>query len=158
MNIFVLSLNARRAAEMHLDKHVVKMILEYAQLLSTAHRILDGDDVDDSLYKATHKNHPCAKWARASYCNYYYLYNLFCFLCQEYTYRYGKIHATETKLKHVLKKFPKNIPKGEITTWAQAMPEQYKDECVVQAYRKYYINDKRNIANWSKRPIPYWFS
>ena len=156
MNIFVLSLNAREAAKMHLDKHVVKMILEYAQLLSTAHRILD-EDVDERMYKLTHKNHPCTIWTRQSSSNYLFLYNLFCFLCEEYTYRYGKIHLTEKKLKDVLKKLPENIPEGTITTWAQAMPDEYKDKSVVQAYRNYYIGAKKDFAKWTKAPMPYWF-
>ena len=66
MNIFYLHKDPKTCAEMHCDKHVVKMVLEYAQLLSTAHRVLDGDEWADKaqLYKATHKNHPSAIWAR----------------------------------------------------------------------------------------------
>lgn len=92
MNIFYLHSDAKECAVMHCDKHVVKMILETAQLLSTAHRLLDGND-DPILYKATHKNHPSAIWTRKSQKNYLWLTSLLQNLCQEYTYRYGKIHA-----------------------------------------------------------------
>jgi hypothetical protein len=87
MNIFVLSLKPKEAAKWHVNKHCVKMILEAAQLLCTAHRLLDGkliligkrkhwkvEENDDILYKATHVNHPCAKWARGSLGNYNWLY------------------------------------------------------------------------------------
>ena len=87
MNIFYLDKDPKKCAEMHCDKHVVKMILEYAQLLSTAHRVLDGNEWADhvGLYKATHKNHPSAIWARESAGNYFWLNKLFQELCKEYT-------------------------------------------------------------------------
>ena len=44
MNIFYLDRDPVIAAQMMCDKHVVKMILESAQMLSTAHRVLDGDE------------------------------------------------------------------------------------------------------------------
>ena len=74
MNIFYLSNNTKKCAMMHNDKHVVKMILEYAQLLSTAHHELDGD-VSAVFYKPTHKNHPSAKWARDNINNYGYIHS-----------------------------------------------------------------------------------
>ena len=114
MNIFYLHPEPRTCAEMHVDKHVVKMIIEYAQLLSTAHRILDGEEyidassgrrikrwrladdaMEQNLYKASHINHPSAVWVRQSNNNYTWLFCLFTELLQEYTYRYGKHHATE---------------------------------------------------------------
>jgi len=106
MNIFYLDHDVRKCAEMHNDKHVVKMILEYAQLLSTAHRVLDGilstgisvsgrkrtvyvlaDNLDAVLYSATHVNHPSAIWVRQSDKNYDWLFGLFQALMDEYTYR-----------------------------------------------------------------------
>ena len=79
MNIFYLDEDPVLAAQMHCDKHVVKMILESAQLLSTAHLLIDGDELADErgLYKATHKNHPSSKWVRDSSENYEWLWNLF---------------------------------------------------------------------------------
>ena len=108
MNIFYLDHDVYNCAEMHNDKHVVKMILEYAQLLSTAHRFLDGtvssglsktgrkqtryvlsDHREHVLYGATHINHPSAVWVRQSYDNYIWLSNMLIALCEEYTHRYG---------------------------------------------------------------------
>jgi hypothetical protein len=147
MNIFYLDHDVVKCAEMHNDKHVVKMILEYAQLLSTAHRVLDGvelsglsasgrkkkfwtlaDSRDYTLYKATHINHPSAVWARQSAMNYYWLYTMLDALCKEYTYRYGKIHKVERDgLMQALKnQFPTNIPDGSFTEPTPAMPEDVK--------------------------------
>jgi len=114
MNIFYLDNAPKLCAEMHVDKHCVKMILEYAQLLSTAHRVIDGtlvdgysktgrkqkryvlsDSRDTTLYSATHINHPSAIWVRQSEQNYRWLFTLFCELLDEYTHRYGKLHACD---------------------------------------------------------------
>lgn len=157
MNIFYLSRFPKEAAQMHVDKHVIKMILESAQLLSTAHRIVDGDTENSVLYRSTHKNHPCSKWCRESLANYYWLYELFCHLCDEYTYRYGKIHLTDSKLRNVLMTPPKNITRIGLTPIVQAMPEQYKNADPVVAYRNYYIAEKNKFAVWTNREKPSWF-
>ena len=124
MNIFWLSLNLVLCAQYHCDAHCVKMILEYAQMLCTAHHVLDGTKKEifnakgkqlnpkyihenEILYKATHINHPCSIWVRKSSENYLKLYNLFSLLCKEYTHRYKKIHKTEQKLLEFLKNIPK---------------------------------------------------
>ena len=166
---------AKECAKQHVDKHVVKMIIEYAQLLSTAHRVLDGDEyIDDSgkrkikrwklntnleniLYKATHPKHPSAIWCRETSENYKMLYSLFINLCDEYTYRYNKIHLTDKKLRKVLLQLPKNIKISEVTKFPQAMPDKYKCDCSVEAYHNYYNGDKQHIAKWSKRELPDWF-
>jgi len=132
---------------MHLDKHVVKMILEYAQLLSTAHRVIDGticdgfsisgrrkktytlsDSRNDILYSATHINHPSAIWVRQSYANYVWLSKLLTELCGEYTYRYGKVHKVERDgLEKELMYPPNNIPPFEkFTEPTPAMPDEVK--------------------------------
>ena len=97
MNIFYLDRDPQIAAQMMCDKHVVKMILESAQMLSTAHRVLDGDEYADKngLYKKAHVNHPSSEWVRCSYQQYKWLYDHMVALMEEYTYRYGKHHATE---------------------------------------------------------------
>lgn len=154
MNIFVLDRDPMEAAKMYCDKHVVKMIVEVAQLLSTAHHIHDSE-FKDLVYKKTHVNHPCAIWARESDKNYMWLYSHFLALCQEYNLRYKKIHLTWRKLHNVLVHNP--CPKGKFTNFVQAMPEQYKDEDVVKAYRNYYVGDKAKIAKWTYRTVPKWF-
>ena len=158
MNIFYLDEDPRQCAEWMVDKHVVKMILETAQLLSTAHRELDGDEnVDPDLYRKTHKNHPSAKWVRQSNNNYTWTWCLLNELCIEYTKRYGKIHATETKLLQKLYSQPKNIQVGHLTQPPQCMPDEYKTLDYVQAHRNYYLGGKKDIAAWNHGPTPEWW-
>lgn len=145
-------------AEYHCDKHVVKMMVEYAQLLSTAHRVVDNlpdDNVD--FYKIAHKNHPSAVWVRDSIENYNWLYLLWVELAKEYTKRYGKEHTSYVKLKDALSKPPKNIPKTAMTQLPQCMPDKYKDSSPVLAYRYYYYGEKREFATW-KSKMPEWFN
>lgn len=159
MNIFYVDKDPVVAAQMMCDKHVVKMILESAQMLSTAHRQLDGDDYADThkLYKNAMVNHPSTIWVRSSHMHYRYLYDLFVALCDEYTYRYGKQHASDRQLRVPLAKAPDNIPQVTWNPPPQCMPEEYKMTSSILAYRKYYINDKGSFSTWKNRPTPYWF-
>lgn len=157
MFIFYLSEDPKEAAQYHVDKHVVKMIVESAQMLCTAHRLLDSNQ-SDILYKTTHKNHPCAIWCRESVQNYNWLYRLFVSLCDEYTFRYGKTHLTDRKLRNILSNPPKNIKDVGPTLIAQAMPQELKQENPVSAYRQYYIKEKTRFAFWTKRDKPIWFN
>ena len=162
MNIFYIDEDPKEAAEMLCDKHVVKMILESAQMLCTAHRVLDGDTHADliGLYKSTHKNHPCSVWTRSSIANYMWLYSHMLALMTEYTYRYNKHHATE-RLIELLKKPPIVLVETEYKKFApppQCMPDHCKNDDTVKAYRKYYISEKADIARWKSRIIPYWFT
>ena len=162
MNIFMLHMNTEENVKLHCDKHVVKMILEYAQMLSTAHRLIDGTFglyIDEKVYRATHDNHPCTIWVRDNCANYRYMYDLFSKLCEEYTYRYGKEHLTWTKLGRILSNPPENIPHAsmaDIINMPQAMPEEYKDLNVVSAYRNYYKGEKAGFAKYTKRETPDW--
>jgi hypothetical protein len=176
MNIFYLDSDPQIVAQAHNDKHVVKMILETAQLLSTAHRTIDGAQeivkihgrtrklwkhpdpkLDSILYKATHINHPCSKWLRESKKNYEWLYKLFCELCKEYKYRYDKTHLCEKKLIDVLSNVPRGITKNTFTQPPQAMPEQYRSNDSIYSYRQYYIKEKNHLAKWTRREIPNWY-
>ncbi len=144
MNIFYLDPDPIKCAEMHVDRHVCKMVIEYAQLMSTAHRVLDGemyigktinnrnikrwrllDERENRLMKPTMMNHPSAIWLRQSDSNYRWLYNMWCELQKEFTYRYGKIHAT-ARLIPDLKKVPDNCPVGQFTGPTPAMPDACK--------------------------------
>lgn len=156
MNIFFLSLDVRECAEWMVDRHVVKMILEYCQLLCTAHRVLDVD-VSDTLYKKTHVNHPCAKWVRESAHNYWWLFRLFKETLREYTYRYGKIHAS-SRLIPYLECIPENIPLGRFSHPPCAMPDEYKREDHILSYRLYYIHGKKHLHSWKKRETPSWIN
>jgi hypothetical protein len=155
MNIFYLDEDVNECAKMHVDKHCVKMILEYAQLMSTAHRVLDGEPSCDSLYKATHVNHPSAVWVRQSDANYVWLYNLWLALMAEYTYRYGRHHACE-RLIDVLFYPPANIQSSSFAEPPCCMPDIYNNGSAVDSYRQYYLMEKSHIFAWKNRPVPAW--
>lgn len=157
MNIFYLDKNVSKCAEAHNNRHCVKMILETAQLLSTSHRVLDGEDCPQHLYKATHKNHPSAIWARENESNYNWLYSLFEALSLEYTYRYDKEHLSFRKLGESLKFPPKNIPRGKFFPPPTAMPDACVRDTVVESYRNYYMTRKRRLGAWKNREKPEWW-
>jgi hypothetical protein len=147
MNIFYLSEDPNEAAKYMYNKHVVKMILESAQLLCTAHIISDGEAADVP-YKATHKNHPSAIWARESVSNYIWLYDHMIALGNEYTRRYGKKHLTILKCSGALCKAPNNVTKVDLTPMPQCMPDQYKvPGNSVEAYWNYYEAEKVSVKN-----------
>ena len=180
MNIFALDKNAITAAKQHCDKHVVKMIVESGQMLSTAHRILDGkvemrrsvsgktmqkywvlpDDRENWLYRAVHTKHPCTIWTMESKENYTWHYRLFVALCDEFKFRYGKTHKTGDELTEHLLHTPKNIPLGRMTPFKLAMksnPECMLDD-PIESYRLFYqTKQERFSMTWKKRPIPSWF-
>lgn len=158
MNIFWLDKDVHLCVKYHCDKHVVKMILEYAQLMCTAHHVLDGSLAPTPLYKSTHVNHPCAVWVRQSSANYMRLYDLFIALCEEYTYRYGKEHLTYTKLRVPLSLPPVNTPQIALTQPPQCMPEEFHRKNVVEGYRNYYNESKYRMARWTNREVPPWFN
>ena len=180
MNIFVLDEDTELAAQMHCDKHVPKMIVESAQMLSTAHRILDGEEYiapsksgkrmvkhyrlpehDDIVYKAVHAGHPCTVWTMASAGNYHWHYNLFSELAKEFEFRFGKIHRSWEILQTILSPCPRNIPSIGRSKYARAMkayPDLMEIEDPVKAYQEFYKADKINFAKWEKgRAAPSWW-
>ena len=166
MNIFFLSFNPKECAEYHCDKHVVKMILETAQLLYTClWTTFDNDEFikDAPLtksgqkgYKKSHINHPCSRWLRDSNKNYIWLCSFGLELCNEYSYRYGRIHDSQKHIEWLSKNNP-NIKDNGFTKPLLAMPDKYKCDDVIKSYQMYYIKDKKRFAKWTKREIPKWF-
>lgn len=149
------------AARYHMDKHVRKMIIETAQLLCTAHWELGSN----APYKSTHRNHPCALWARESVANYQWLCNLGLRLCDQFHIRWGKRHKTQDVLGWCLKNLPTfEYPDTGFTIPPLAMPEECQPGVVgsfsdvVQAYRAYYITHKSHLAEWTRVGEPYWYS
>lgn len=179
MNIFRLDNDPVKSAQDQCDKHVVKMVIESAQMLSTAHRMVDGimerrpskkgamlqyfyleDEREEVLYKAVHFNHPSTVWTRESKANYDWHYKHFAALCDEYTYRYGKVHATDRKLRTVLSKAPSNILNIGETPFKLAMNSN--PECMfedaVKSYRAFYHTKQDRFSMvWTKRDIPEWW-
>lgn len=155
MNIFVLSTNPKEAAQQHCDKHVVKIILEHTQMLSTAVRVCSNDTVE-GIYKTAHLNHPCSIWVRKNRSNFLWLCEMTEELFKEYTKRYGKHHKSwDTYIN--CRNNANYIPIGELTSFAQAMPDEYKNTDAVTAYRTYYIKDKKEFATWKLGNKPNWF-
>lgn len=156
MNIFYLDHDPCAIPPMMVDRHITKMILESAQMLSTSHRIIDNSD-NEVLYKATHVNHPSNKWIRESKSNYNWLYHHFCYLGVEYRFRYGKVHKSISKLSDILRFAPKNLEDVGLTKMPCAMPQEYiiSDDPIVN-YRNYYNHGKKHIHKWTKRPQPEW--
>jgi hypothetical protein len=159
MNIFVLDRNPFIAAEMHCDKHVPKMILETAQMLSTAHHIYESP-IAPLVYKKAHVNHPCTIWVRESTMNYDWTWKLFHGLNIEFMMRRNKEHESWRKFKSILGTTPEGIPCKGLTPFAQAMPEEYKNEDAVEAYRSYYIGAKAGFAKWEwpSAKVPFWWN
>ena len=148
MNIFYLDKCPDKAARLQYNKHVVKMILESAQMLCTAHHCYgDKWQKENVPYKQAHLNHPSTIWARQSRSTYMWLYNHMMALGDEYTKRYGKTHLTITKCKDFLAVPPANIQGDEFTQPPQAMPDIFKRDCAIHAYWLYYVYDKKNIAH-----------
>ena len=177
MNIFYVDSDPVIAAQSLVDKHCVKMIVETAQLLSTAHRVIDGtpivvrnengrkqtrwvlnDSRETKLYLATHINHPSAVWARTTSENYIWLFNHFVGLTEEYKYRYEKVHKA-TALIPVISKLPNNITIGKFHQPTVAMDDKYKvSDDSIQCYRNYYIHGKSHLFSWKKRQQPQWIT
>jgi hypothetical protein len=158
MNIFVLDYDPKSCAQMHCDKHVVKMILETAQLLCGVHH-MTNQETEHVPYKLSHKNHPCSIWARECIENYVWLCDLGLELCEEYTYRYGKKHKSQEIIEWCLLNIPKIKENGSVTDFKLAMPDECKiDNNPILSYRKYYIDFKKDFAKWKNRDVPNWFT
>jgi hypothetical protein len=154
MNIFFLDLDVNKCAKYHCDKHVVKMILETAQLLCGVHHITP-QVTSQVPYKLSHKNHPCAIWTRTSLTNYLYLCELGLALSKEYTNRYGKRHKSQDVIEWCLINKPKIQDIG-FTDPPKAMPDEYKVSDVVESYRNYYRGAKMDFAVWKNGDKPDW--
>ena len=172
MNIFVTDPDPVISAQTLCDKHVVKMVLESAQMLSTAWR--EPNDLRSSefsskyadeheLYKTAHPNHPCSIWVRQARENYKWLYRHFVALCDEYTHRYGKSHAS-ARLKGPLmwRPFKPSALLDAIEEpygFVLAMPDEYKSEDIFSSYQNYLMNEKQHFAKWEKDPSrnPTWW-
>jgi hypothetical protein len=187
MNIFFLSSDPVKAAQMHADKHVVKMLLESTQLLWTAHHVAAADagvaipEIETAPptatgrtggYRPTHRNHPCAIWVRASVANYRWLVALASSLADEYHYRYPtrrEAHACEVHVAWLRDHLPVSFAAAEekektskqMTMPALAMPVEFKiSPNPVTCYRAFYVGSKkaRGIIRYTRRDAPAWLT
>jgi len=154
VNIFVLHKHPRIAARMQCDQHVVKMTLESAQMLSTVINELGGE----GPYKSTHVNHPCSVWARQSLGNFLWLYDHGLSLAREYTRRYKKVHKSQVAIEACLVALD-TVPLYDLarTPHPLCMPDEYKCDDVIEAYRAFYIGEKAGFAQWNKHRPPFWW-
>ena len=152
MNIFALNSDPILAAQNHVDRHVVKMPLESAQILSTVVRGRGGE----ARYNPTHKNHPCTLWAGESSGNYEWLVQLGLALCNEYTHRYNREHACEEVIREISAPLPNLLRIAPRSAFALAMPEEYKQADAVESYRAYYRAEKAHLHSWKNRQPPEW--
>jgi hypothetical protein len=151
MNIFALDINPKKASIYHTDRHIVKMPLETAQMLCTTINLNGGG----AIYKTCFVNHPCTKWVRESIDNYIWLCELGIYLCEEYSYRYNKTHKCEKVIYDCYVNAPNLESKG-LTSHALAMPNDCKEEDIIESYRNYYNNYKTHLFSWTKRNKPYF--
>lgn len=153
MNIFFLSEDPVLAAQMQCDQHVVKMPLESAQMLCTIY------PEDIAPYRRTHFNHPSNLWIRESLSNYEWLLVHALALCDEYSFRYDKVHKSEEVIYWCWANiYNIEFPKKDLTPFPKAMPEEYKAECPVKSYRNFYLKDKSKFARWARnRDMPDWY-
>lgn len=151
MNIFVLDYDLEQNAKYHVNSHVSKMILESVQVLCTAYYATGRDEL--APYKKTHFNHPISVWSRQSLNNWLWLRDYALALYDEFDYRYNNKH----KSGELLFDLPlPDLPVRGLTTMPQCMPNEYKCDDVVQAYRRYYNEDKKHLFSWKNREIPSW--
>lgn len=153
MNIFILDKNINRCARYHADQHVIKMILESAQMLCTVLNLNGGN----APYRSTHIKHPCTIWAGKSLANWLWLKKLALALNAEYRYRYplASCHKSAVVIEHLS---DPEIDDMGLTEFALAMPDKYMvPGDAVQSYRNYYIGEKSGFARWTRRKIPRWF-
>ena len=166
MNLFILSLIQREIAQYMMDKHVSKILLEAVQMLCSAKRILDPDDeINTTLYKLAHKNHPVTIWCRSSKANFLWTLDLIEELHDEWRFRYShpesKFHKSYLMAMVLKNHMPSDdkFEELELTPFALAMPSQYKSDDPVKSYREYYMSEeKQKIASWKKgRSKPEWY-
>lgn len=170
MNIFVLDRDPRRAARYHCDRHVVKMVLETAQLLSTALWHACPDEAArlhgaGLAYRPTHSRHPCSLWLLESAANVRWLGRLGIALADEYEHRYpGKAHASRSVIEACAAAFRRAsaarccaLTPGPRTRFVQAMPPEHRRDDPVEGYRAYYRGAKAHLARWTRRRRPAWF-
>lgn len=177
MNIFFLAWCVTECARCYSDKHVVKIILEIAQMLYGAHHVLGGSSLlPENAYKSTHRNHPMSVWVRECSANYHFACRLGKELCKEYTRRYRKSHKTESHIDWLCLNRPNFIDspahkrqKSDVVFGESAihgttpiplcMPDKYHGKDAVESYRQYYKGDEKKAINvWNHGPVPEWYN
>lgn len=147
MNVFVTNLDAKQCALEHCHVHRNKMLIEYAQLLSSANHLLGKGN--DSMYKITHQHHPSTKWVVSDAGNYTWLYDMWSELAALYAKHRGRQHKSYEKLKDVLR--PTSDSKPSFKYSMLAMPDEYKSNDIAASYQNYL---RSKFAEWRSRERP----
>lgn len=150
MNLFATSQCPEQSAKDHCNVHCVKLIVEVCQMLSTAHFVLDGEQLG---YKPTHQNHPCSIFVRSTSENYKWTYQHLKALCDEYTFRTGKVHKS-SELLISLAKQPSKIEVAERTNFAMAMPDDFKKLGIFDQTKAYQSYLRSKFTEWQQRDKP----
>jgi len=137
------------------------MVLETAQMCSTAlHEWCFEDElILEGVYKSAYKNHPMTVWVRENDANMAWAVLHGLAIGREYTYRYGKNHKSTAVLENIAEyMFHDNFDEDYSlhTTPPQCMPDEFKCDDYVEAYREYYRKAKSHILQWTGRPTPDW--
>ena len=159
MNLFILSLIHAECAAFMIDKHVHKIILEAVQMLCTAVRVLQPENIHDGIYRMAHKNHPVSIWCRTSKENFIWTLDLIDAMHAEWQFRHNhtKIHKSYLVAELLRRNIPRHFPEQGLSPFALAMPDKYKTRDPVESYRNYYRGDKAKMASWKRREKPSWF-
>ena len=157
MNIFFLDKTPEFSAEYLCDKHIPKMLLESAQMLSTSYQRYRG--IQKGLYKPAYPNHPMTKWVGKNRSNFEWALVNAIEIEEEYEIRFNKIHKSGQIITEIeLNDLRFKLPEGDFTDPPQCMPDEYKDNDYVTAYRNYYKGEKEYFAKWEKgRQQPEWW-
>lgn len=154
MNIFYTDRDPIQAARNLCRIHRNKMLIEYCQLLSTAHHVLDGEQALSGIYRLTHINHPSSVFARSSVWAYEWVLDSATELSRLYTEDTGKVHACQAKLE-LLQTLPNNIVDRDWQDPPVAAPDEFKKVAIfkgaVSAYREYI---KAKYIEWQQKERP----
>ena len=174
MNIFFLSWNFTECATLYCDQHVVKIILEIAQMLYTAHWTMSEPGWNSSApltkngkargYAKAHPKHPMTLWVGKCRENYMWTVNFGLALVCEHNRRFGTIHSCASHMLWLFSNPPMSFSGADSLTAVYAttgfpcnvtpppmcMPVEYHDTNIVRAYQKYYIGDKLRFARWKR--------
>lgn len=146
MNVFLLDSDIQKAVRYMCDRHIVKMPVESAQMLCTAHQYYGS--YHPSFYGISHLHHPWTIWTRRTNSNYQWHFQLFMLMCQEYRRRFHRVHEVDWLLTDALSQPPELIALGDLTEFPLTMPVEYRQSDPVQSYRDFYIGHKLYFARW----------
>lgn len=152
VNIFAVDSDPVRAANALVNRHVTKMTLETAQMMCSIF------PPGEAPYRRTHYNHPCTVWSRLRFANYEWLYHHGMALAAECKYRFGANHRSKAVIEHCWSMVSTRMfaEEGHMSTFVQAMPEEFKGDDPIEAYRRYYRVAKAHLHEWTRREPPEW--